>query len=77
MGNMLSTKMYPTPETTSPRKSEGAFFCMMFEYFITGTSFHEDERFKSKEILYSCDTEHLCDGKVMMEGYEVNTHSYR
>lgn len=78
LGNVLSTKGYPTPETVNPStdKSQPAwqgYFCMMFEYYISTESVHEDtETIKTKEVFFSCDTENLCKDASMFEGYEAS-----
>ena len=72
---MMSLKMYPTPKTINPGRNMSStgghgYFCMVFEYYITSMSVHED-MYKTKEVLYTCDTQHICDDKEMMAGYEV------
>ena len=79
LGNVVSTRKYPTPgtpgsNTDGPHSAGHGYYCMMFEYYITTQSVHENtETVKTKEILYTCDTYHLCDDRSLYEGYEVST----
>lgn len=78
LGNVVSTKGYPTTKSPDPTSDKGhvaghGYYCMMFEYYITTESIHEDtEMVKTKEVFFSCDTENLCKDAQMFEGYEVN-----
>ena len=75
---MVSKKGYPTTKSPDPTSDKGhaaghGYYCMMFEYYITTESIHEDtEMVKTKEVFFSCDTENLCKDAQMFEGYEVN-----
>ena len=75
--NLASAKSLPLGETTNQTSHEALlpqrkYYCMAFQYNETTENKIDGSIMTQFKADYSCDTENLCDGKSMYEGYRVS-----